>query len=319
MKSKGCAKGLEDADGKGFPYLERFLLRSQRLKRSTGRTLGPTDVPFRRCPLSSGTVGMSGMSGMNGRRRRWRRRSVRAAACAAFALACGSEPDAPGVAVTDDGASAPEAAARLNVLLITIDTLRADALGAYDTSRRNSPNIDRLAAEGVRFEQAVTSAPSTLPSHSTIMTGKQPYAHGVRSNNGYVLAAANVTLAERLRDAGYTTAAEVAAPVIARRTQIGQGFDRFTDTGSFEARLKRVSIKQEHPLGVPRARRARGLRHLAARDRIPGRRWRRAVLPVAPLLRPPCSLRGASGFREASFPRAPTTPRWPTPTPRWGA
>jgi arylsulfatase A-like enzyme/Flp pilus assembly protein TadD len=146
--------------------------------------------------------------------------------------------------VTDDGASAPEAAARLSVLLITIDTLRADALGAYDTSRRNSPNIDRLAAEGVRFEQAVTSAPSTLPSHSTIMTGKQPYAHGVRSNNGYVLAAANVTLAERLRDAGYTTAAEVAAPVIARRTQIGQGFDRFTDTGSFEARLKRVSIKQ---------------------------------------------------------------------------
>jgi arylsulfatase A-like enzyme/Flp pilus assembly protein TadD len=164
------------------------------------------------------------------------------AALAALVLACGGEPEPP--AGSPEGVVSPGPRAPLNVLLITIDTLRADALGAYDTSRRNSPNIDRLAAEGVLFEQVVASAPSTLPSHSSIMTGKQPYAHGVRSNNGYVLAEANVTLAERLREAGYATAAEVAAPVIGRRTQLNQGFEQYTDTNSFEAKLKRVSIDQ---------------------------------------------------------------------------
>jgi arylsulfatase A-like enzyme/Flp pilus assembly protein TadD len=156
-----------------------------------------------------------------------------AAAFSLVVLACGADPEERDRPAAGDG---------INVLLITIDTLRADALGAYDTSRRNSPNIDRMASEGVLFEQAVASAPSTIPSHSTIMTGKQPYAHGVRSNNGYVLAKENVTLAERLRDAGYATAAEIAAPVLNRRTQLDQGFDRYTDSGSFEARLKRVSI-----------------------------------------------------------------------------
>ncbi len=130
----------------------------------------------------------------------------------------------------------------LNVVIITLDTTRADALGAYDVTRKNSPNLDRLAAGGVLFEQTVASAPSTLPSHSTIMTGKYPYAHGARSNNGYVLAHENVTLAERFKAAGYTTAAEIAAPVIAARTQLDQGFDRYTDPHSFDARLKNVTI-----------------------------------------------------------------------------
>jgi arylsulfatase A-like enzyme len=167
-----------------------------------------------------------------------------AVAFAVAVLGCSGEPEEHRRSAEGAGPPSSTTSTRLNVLLITLDTLRADALGAYDASRRNSPNIDRLAAEGVLFEQAVTSSPSTLPSHSSIMTGKQPYAHGVRSNNGYVLAEENVTLAERLRDAGYVTAAEVAAPVISLRTQLNQGFDRYTDSGSFEARLKRVSIDQ---------------------------------------------------------------------------
>ena len=88
----------------------------------------------------------------------------------------------------DDGA--------LNVVLITLDTTRADALGSYGQRRPITPNLDRLAAEGTQFLLCVSSAPSTLPSHSTLFTGKHPFVHGVRSNAGYVLADQNTTLAE---------------------------------------------------------------------------------------------------------------------------
>jgi len=133
----------------------------------------------------------------------------------------------------------------LNVVIVTLDTTRADALGAYDGIRKTSPNLDRLATEGVLFEQAVVSAPSTLPSHATIMTGKHPYAHGARSNNGYVLAHENVTLAERFKAAGYVTAAEIAARVIAARTLLDQGFDSYTDPNSFDARLKSLTTTND--------------------------------------------------------------------------
>jgi arylsulfatase A-like enzyme/predicted Zn-dependent protease len=123
----------------------------------------------------------------------------------------------------------------LNVVLVTIDTLRADALGAYGQELPTSPNLDALAAEGVLFEQCGASVPSTLPSHASIMTGKQPYAHGVRDNAGYALNAGNVTLAEVLRARGYRTGAEVAAPVLGRRTLMNQGFDHYRDLESFDA------------------------------------------------------------------------------------
>ncbi len=144
-------------------------------------------------------------------------------------------PSGPGEAVGETSAVRPT-----NVLLITIDTLRADALGAYGDERGTSPNLDRLASQGVLFEQVVTSAPLTLPSHSTILTGKHPYAHGARSNAGFVLPEENVTLAEVLAEAGYVTAAEIAAPVIGKRTQLDQGFREYRGPGSFEVTLKRV-------------------------------------------------------------------------------
>ena len=112
-----------------------------------------------------------------------------------------------------------------NIVLITIDTLRADRIG-----RGFTPAIDGLAATGVRFDNARTSVPLTLPSHVSIMTGQLPVAHGVR-DNGVVFApqASAPTLARRLRDAGYRTGAFVGAYVLDRRFGLADGFDTYDD------------------------------------------------------------------------------------------
>ena len=130
---------------------------------------------------------------------------------------------------SDSTAHPSRTSAELNVVLITLDTARADALGAYGQPRPTSPHIDRLAAEGVLFEQVLASTPSTLPSHATIFTGKLPFVHGVRSNLGYVLSEDNVTLAEVLTRNGYRTGAEVATPVLRRDRRLDQGFGRYRD------------------------------------------------------------------------------------------
>ena len=127
-----------------------------------------------------------------------------------------------------------------NLVLITLDTTRADALGTYGQIRKTSPNLDRLAAGGVLFEQVTTSNPETLPSHATIFTGKWPFTHGVRANSGYVLSEQNVTLAEILRSRGYRTGAEVAAMVLRRESLITQGFDHYRGADSPGVRLKEV-------------------------------------------------------------------------------
>ena len=91
----------------------------------------------------------------------------------------------------------------LNVLLITLDTMRADRLGAYGWGKARTPNIDALAAGGVRFAHAYCPAPLTLPSHCSILTGTYPLYHKVRNNGSYYLGPEAVTLAERLRDRGF--------------------------------------------------------------------------------------------------------------------
>lgn len=115
--------------------------------------------------------------------------------------------------------------ARPNIVLITIDTLRADRLG-----RGFTPAIDALAAAGVRFDNARTTVPLTLPAHVTIMTGLPPTAHGVR-DNGVVFAAqaSSPTLSRRLRDAGYQTGGFVGAYVLDRRFGLADGFDAYDD------------------------------------------------------------------------------------------
>lgn len=116
-----------------------------------------------------------------------------------------------------------------NVLIITIDTLRADHLGAYGFTPARTPVIDRLAAEGLLCTNAIASAPITMPAHTSIFTGLFPPAHGVRDNGAYALGDDAVTMAERLRDEGYTTHAFVSALVLNRRYNLNQGFETYDD------------------------------------------------------------------------------------------
>src|SRR5262245_63572412 len=118
---------------------------------------------------------------------------------------------------------------RPNVLVVTIDTLRADRVGCYGFGLAYTPTIDRLARDGVRCTDAVSSAPITLPAHCSIMTGLYPPAHGVRDNGNYALGADAVTLAERLQEAGYRTGAFVSAAVLTRRYGLDQGFATYDD------------------------------------------------------------------------------------------
>ncbi len=118
---------------------------------------------------------------------------------------------------------------RPNVLLVTIDTCRADRLGSYGFTLARTPNLDRLAREGVRCADASAVAPITLPSHASILTGLLPPAHGVRDNGTYALGAKAVTLAERLKAAGWATHALVSALVLNRRYGLDQGFDSYDD------------------------------------------------------------------------------------------
>ncbi len=117
----------------------------------------------------------------------------------------------------------------LNVILITVDTLRADRLGAYGSQRVATPNMDKLAAEGILFANAASTVPFTLPAHSSLMTGTYPPYHGVRENVGYVLGSSIPTLAEQMAASGRSTAGFVSAFVLDSRWGIGRGFDTYFD------------------------------------------------------------------------------------------
>ena len=91
---------------------------------------------------------------------------------------------------------------RLNVVVVTIDTLRADRLGCYGNRRVATPHLDQLAAKGVLFENAVAQTPLTPPSHASMFTGKYPHVHGVRGTGGFVLDPSQQTLAEILKRKG---------------------------------------------------------------------------------------------------------------------
>lgn len=127
--------------------------------------------------------------------------------------------------------------ANLNVILITIDTLRSDHVSCYGGSPVTTPNIDRLAGEGVRFTNAASTVPFTLPAHASIMTGTYPPRHGIRENVGYFLGDEPPTIAQTLQTAGRATGGFVSAFVLDSRWGIGRGFDRYFDDfdlGEFE-------------------------------------------------------------------------------------
>ncbi len=126
-------------------------------------------------------------------------------------------------------APAPRPEAPLSVLLVTIDTLRADRVGAYGDVKARTPTLDRLAREGVVFERAYTPAPITLPAHVSIMTGLLPPAHGVRGNGAFALGPGAPTLAETLKASGRSTAAFIGGFPLSRRFGLGRGFDVYDD------------------------------------------------------------------------------------------
>ncbi len=119
--------------------------------------------------------------------------------------------------------------ARPNLLLVTIDTLRADHVGAYGARDAATPAMDELARRGARFDRAHTASPLTGPSHATILTGQYPPRHGVRENVNFVIAPGQPTLAERLGAQGYQTAAFIGAYPVAAAFGFGRGFELFNE------------------------------------------------------------------------------------------
>lgn len=115
------------------------------------------------------------------------------------------------------------------VVLISIDTLRADRLPAYGYTQGVAPVIDALAADGVLFEQAWAQSPQTLPSHTSMLTGLLPFEHGVRDNIGFVVPDDTPTLAHRLQAHGYTTAAFVSSFVLRSQVGLARAFDVYDD------------------------------------------------------------------------------------------
>jgi len=134
------------------------------------------------------------------------------------------------------GVSAPPP----DVLFVTIDTLRADRVGAYGYAAAETPALDRLAREGVLVEDAVVQVPQTRPSHASIFTGRYPFEHGIRDNTSAPLPAKIPTLATLLSRAGYETAAFIGAYPVARPSGLDQGFTTFDDPfGTGEATTAR--------------------------------------------------------------------------------
>ncbi len=116
-----------------------------------------------------------------------------------------------------------------NLLLVTLDTVRADHLGCYGDPQAETPNLDRLARRGLRFEQAIATVPLTLPSHASILSGTLPPQHGLHGNGAGAIAPRVATLATRLRSFPYQSGAFVGSFVLDHRYGLARGFDHYDD------------------------------------------------------------------------------------------
>ena len=166
----------------------------------------------------------------------WRRSLPRLAACLLLWLAPAA-------------AQKPAAAKKHppNVIFVTIDTLRADHLGSYGYRAARTPNLDALAAGGIRFENAYTPVPVTLPSHSALFTGAYPTKTGMHDFSANKLSADEVTLATVLHQAGYKTGAVIGAAVLDSRFGLNQGFDFYYDHFDFNRLLETNLDAMERP------------------------------------------------------------------------
>ena len=140
------------------------------------------------------------------------------------------------------GAAAP---AKPNILLITVDTLRADHLGCYGSASVRTPAADSLAARGALFTRAFAHAPMTLPSHADIMLGLTPNAHGVHDNSGFIVREEFLTLAEWLKAQGYETGAFVGAFPVDSRFGLVQGFDVYDDNYGTQGPTDMVFVERK--------------------------------------------------------------------------
>jgi len=173
-------------------------------------------------------------------------------------------------------APAPKPAAR-NLLLVTIDTLRPDRLGAYGHARARTPNLDALAQGGVAFDRAYAAAPVTLPSHATLLTGRYPPGHGSR-DNGMRVSADAPTLATIFKARGAKTAAFVAAFPLDHQFGLNRGFDVYGD------RIPRAAdgrLESERPASQVVEEAIAWLRQIGAASPVPPARSNPPASPPA--------------------------------------
>src|SRR6188472_3095665 len=128
------------------------------------------------------------------------------------------------------------------IIVISVDTLRADHLPAYGYAKVKTPAIDALAADGEVFERAYSHAPQTLPAHAAMLSGQLPFETGVRDNVGFTIKPGERLLPQLLRERGFTTGGVVSAYVLRKETGISQGFDFFD--GDMPSSSPELSIGQ---------------------------------------------------------------------------
>jgi arylsulfatase A-like enzyme/Flp pilus assembly protein TadD len=204
----------------------------------------PGEPAVRACSRRADDARLLVMKAVDGEPRRSRRPRfivVLAAVAAVFFISGCKRPPSDSSAASDKDA--------LNVLVLTLDTTRADHLGCYGHAEAGTPTLDHLAQTGVRFESAYCQVPLTLPSHVSLFTGTYPPAHGIRVNGGGALREDLPTLAEAFQAHGYCTAAFIGAAVLDSAFGLGRGFDVYDDnlwdeasgpTGAAERRANQV-------------------------------------------------------------------------------
>lgn len=196
------------------------------------------------------------------------------------------------VACKSPDKSAPATEARpvqkpLHVVLVTIDTLRADHLHCYGYPSIETPVIDGLARQGTLFENAVAQAPLTAPSHASIFTGQYPNVHRVRNTGAFTLPPSATTLAKILEQQGWETAAFVGAAVLKKTFGLNQGFAVYDDEMPKAARTLQYGEYAERPAAEVVNRAVRWLDHQSGK---PFFLWVHLFDPHAPYAPPPSSL-----------------------------
>jgi choline-sulfatase len=144
-----------------------------------------------------------------------------------------AKPEKPNTRMAETAAMKPQVA-KPNVILITIDTLRADHVGCYGAQMVKTPTLDALAHDGIVFERAISQVPLTWPSHAVILTGTYPFQNGVQDFTGQPLAPKFRSVAQAFKQAGYATGAVVSAFVLDRSWGLARGFDFYDDAFAAE-------------------------------------------------------------------------------------